>query len=257
MGAGIHGKHPDFGDFISAGLPVAADQGLVPWLGGILATVKEGLGDDWERVWDSAPTLRFWIGGGLWGGAHLQGAMIPSRDKVGRRYPLMAVVETDAPPPVTDPAQDFYDQVESALRGPVESAQALRDAISTAIGTTNGDTDIGPPPAAPATFWAANPAAGAETLLAGLAATDALRAQGLRSYWWASGDGSRASAALACGGLPDAGAVLWLMRGVDAQAMEPSDAPAHADAKIGTDNDADTPAPEPAPQGGEADVWRQ
>ena len=265
MGAGIHGKHPGFGDFIGVGLPATAAQGLLPWLDNVLANVKESLGDDWDAVWDAAPALRFWIGGGLWGGPHLRGVMIPSRDRVGRRYPLMAVLETDGAAPVTDPAQDFYDRIESVLRGPVDSAQALRDAVNAAIGDP-ADADAAP--AQPATFWAANPAAGAETLLGGLAATDALRAQGLRSYWWVSGDGARASAAIACGGLPDPGGILWLLQGVAAQALAAADDPAAAalSATCGAapadtaDTDAgigETPAPETMPQGGDADVWRQ
>ena len=89
---GIYGKHPGFGDFISAGLPALAESHMVPWWTALLSDTRDWLGDAWEPVWDNAQPIRFWIGGAVWGGPHLRGVARASRDKVGRRFPLLSLI---------------------------------------------------------------------------------------------------------------------------------------------------------------------
>ncbi|WP_299840671.1 type VI secretion system-associated protein TagF [uncultured Paracoccus sp.] len=209
---GIYGKHPGFGDFISAGLPELADRELVPWMTGILAETRDGLREDWEPAWDAALPLRFWIGGAIWGGPHLQGVARPSRDRVGRRFPLIVVAETADAPPVQQPDQNFYEVIETALAGEVPSAGALREQLAALLGDTTGAVDAAPA----ATFWAANPALDVADLLDQIEATDRLRAAAARSYWWTGATEGRASAVLACDGLPRAGELAWLLAGVPA-----------------------------------------
>ncbi|AUH64932.1 type VI secretion system-associated protein TagF [Paracoccus zhejiangensis] len=218
---GIYGKHPGFGDFISADLPELADRELVPWMTGLLAETRKGLGEDWEPVWDVALPLRFWIGGAIWGGPHLKGVARPSRDRVGRRFPLIAVAETADAPPVQHPDQDFYQVTEAALAGEVTSASALREQLAAHLGDATGAVDVAPA----ATFWAANPALDVADLLGQIEATDRQRAAAARSYWWTGATEGRASAVLACDGLPRAGELAWLLAGVPAEARVGTETP--------------------------------
>ena len=104
---GIFGKHPAFGDFLGAGLSGGLRELLEAWLNRMLPELRALWAGAWEQNWDSAPVLRFWIGAGLSGGVGLRGVMIPSRDRTGRRFPLV-VAQAGGPPPVLDAAQDFY-----------------------------------------------------------------------------------------------------------------------------------------------------
>lgn len=211
---GIYGKHPGFGDFISAGLPALADSHLVPWWTDLLAETRDWLGDRWEPVWDAAMPVRFWIGGSIWGGAHLRGVARASRDKVGRRYPLIVVAETAGSPPMLQPDQQFYRMAEAELGADLASPDDLHRRLKARTGST-GPVDA----AVSATFWAANPALDVADLLSQLDATDRVRAVGARSYWWVAPSPGRASAVLACDGLPQAGEMAWLLTGVPAEAL--------------------------------------
>lgn len=214
---GIYGKHPAFGDFISAGLPGVADSHLVPWWTGLLAETRDWLGERWEPVWDSAMPIRFWIGGAIWGGPHLRGVARTSRDKVGRRFPLIAVAETAGSPPMLQSDQGFYRGLEMELASDISSAEDLRERLSTRSGLDVGARPVDP--AVSATFWAANPALDVGDLLTQLDATDRVRAVSARSYWWVAATENRASAVLASDGLPQPGEMAWLLEGVRSDAL--------------------------------------
>ncbi|TRW99620.1 type VI secretion system-associated protein TagF [Paracoccus sp. M683] len=211
---GIYGKHPAFGDFISAGLPVLAESHMVPWWTGLLSETRDWLGDRWEPVWDASLPIRFWIGGAIWGGPHLHGVARASRDKVGRRYPLIAVAETAGSPPIVQSDQRFYRAAEAEMAAEMRSADDLQARLAA---RTGGVAMVDP--AVSATFWAANPALDVADLLTQLDATDRVRAVGARSYWWVAASEGRASAVLACDGLPQAGEMAWLLAGVHADTL--------------------------------------
>lgn len=164
MAFGLYGKHPARGDFLLSGLPGALAAPLEGWLDTALAGAREALGPRWETVWDGSGNdgagLRFWIGEAVWGQA-LCGVLLPSRDGVGRRFPLL-VLWSDPdpaalpPPPAIDPDQGWYAALAGQLRGlrdgpgptPGEGAAALLAAFPPPA----------PPPWAPAPgpegFWA-------------------------------------------------------------------------------------------------------
>ena len=78
-GPGLFGKLPEMGDFISRGVPPAQKRALDRWVTQQLATREKG-----------------WPEGGLRGLLDLGGALVlmvavPSFDKVGRRFPLVAI----------------------------------------------------------------------------------------------------------------------------------------------------------------------
>jgi type VI secretion system protein ImpM len=83
----LWGKLPAHGDFVARGLAAGERDLLDDWLSASLADARAGLGERFETVYDQAPPWRFaWRDGD---GGWQAGAMAPSMDAVGRRYPLL------------------------------------------------------------------------------------------------------------------------------------------------------------------------
>ena len=185
---GLYGKHPAKGDFIEAGLPAVLLPLIESWLDGALGEVREILGSEWQSTWARAPVVRFWIGEGVWGGP-LAGVMAASKDRVGRRFPLlMLVAGADAPaPPVCDPQQIWYDQATSHLLacfGRSEFA-APAELLAGAPYPTDpaGVTGVTMPE-----FWAVQPGPEPARLWQDVTSTDHRHAAAGRTYWWVSGE---------------------------------------------------------------------
>ncbi len=82
----LWGKLPAHGDFVCRGLDGEARDALDHWLSADLQAAREVIGDTFETIYDEAPPWRFrWQDGEGW----TAGAMAPSMDKVGRRYPVL------------------------------------------------------------------------------------------------------------------------------------------------------------------------
>jgi len=96
-GFGAFGKMPALGDFfrlrVSAGFIVGWD----PWLQGAMIDARAALGDRFDDCYMTAPVWRFTLRPGVAGAAGLIGVMMPSVDRVGRKYPLTLVAEMDMP----------------------------------------------------------------------------------------------------------------------------------------------------------------
>jgi type VI secretion system protein ImpM len=90
---GFFGKLPARGDFVSAGLPRSFVGAWDAWLQGVLPTVLRSLADGWN----DAPVWRFHLRPGLCGADPVLGVLLPSRDRVGRCFPLtIACLNTEA-----------------------------------------------------------------------------------------------------------------------------------------------------------------
>jgi type VI secretion system protein ImpM len=209
---GIIGKHPGFGDFLAHGVSDPARQGLDSWLTACLPPLRDRLGEGWERFWDEAPTLRFFVGRAL-AGRTLAGVLRPSRDRVGRRFPLILLAEGAAlPPPVVDAGQGFHAAMEAHLdrMQPGEGARSLLEGFDPALlpaAETEVDLAEGP------TVWAQRGDGDLARLLAEAAPVDHARAATARSYWWVAGP---KAIWLAQPGMPGADAMGWLLGGGDA-----------------------------------------
>jgi type VI secretion system protein ImpM len=134
--SGLYGKVPAHGDFVRRGLPTSFVAPWDAWLAAGIAAARERLGPHWDAAWDSAPAWRFALPAGACGPDAVAGVMLPSRDQVGRRFPitLAALLAPGAAPP----AADWFDALEgAALAG--RAGQADADALSAAL----------PPPDAP------------------------------------------------------------------------------------------------------------
>lgn len=206
MGRFVYGKHPAFGDFLTAGLSDVAQNRIEDWLNTGLSTLKTAWGAAWEQGFDASPTIAFWLGARLTGGAAVRGAMMPSRDKVGRRFVLLAGSEgAGALPPAVDPTDTYCADIAALLAGltpdPAKGAQGIADTLPEAEGE---DVD------ADAAFWAARDDGDQAQLWADVAFADHLRAAHGRSYWWVTGS---PTSLYATEGFPPAEALAWLMTG--------------------------------------------
>lgn len=87
---GLLGKLPAHGDFVRRGdLPPAFCAAWDAWLQAGIAAARAAIGEDrWAAVWDAAPAWRFALPAGACGPDAAAGVLVPSRDTVGRRWPL-------------------------------------------------------------------------------------------------------------------------------------------------------------------------
>lgn len=85
---GWFGKLPHLGDFASRRLPDEFIHAWDDWLQHGLVAARADLGDEWLDRTMPASLRRFWLGPGVLGSSGWAGALMPSRDRVGRRFPL-------------------------------------------------------------------------------------------------------------------------------------------------------------------------
>lgn len=230
LNAAIFGKHPGFGDFLSAGdLPGGGTQLLMDWITLTLGGWRETAGPDWQVIFDEAPALRFWVGAGPGNGVALQGVALPSRDRTGRRFPLIVAQGPAGPAPVADIDQSFYETAEAELLALRQQDRFdPREAAAHLSAVLPQQPDLHP--ANGAAFWATNPTRTPQDLLAELAGADFSHAQAGRSYWWFAAriEHGLPSGLLAGPGLPGPAEMGWLLSGgrPPAQALAPNEAEA-------------------------------
>ena len=96
---GAFGKMPSVGDFFRFGVPPGFVTAWDSWVQHGMLEVQSALGDDWDRHYMSAPIWRFCLSPGLAGPQKVIGVLMPSVDRVGRRFPLtlMAALQTPGP----------------------------------------------------------------------------------------------------------------------------------------------------------------
>jgi type VI secretion system protein ImpM len=206
MGRFVYGKHPAFGDFVTAGLSDVAQERIEGWLNASLSIVKGAWGEGWEQGFDTSPPIAFWIGARVSGAAAVRGAMRPSRDKVGRRFPLLAGHEGEGPlPPAIEPTDDYCVEIAALLAeiapDPAKGAKGIVQLLPEVQGE---DVDADP------AFWAAREDGDLAQLWADVAFADHLRAAHGRSYWWVT---TEPTSLYATEGFPPAEALAWLMMG--------------------------------------------
>ncbi len=148
---GLLGKLPAHGDFIRRGdLPSGFCAAWDAWLEAGVAAARAAIGENrWQAVWDAAPAWRFALPAGACGPEAAAGVLLPSRDTVGRRWPLtLAAVVPE--PRFAWPARWF-----AALEGVARQARDAggdADALAAAMPIPAAVM----PPADPlAGFWAA------------------------------------------------------------------------------------------------------
>ncbi|MBK7614585.1 MAG: type VI secretion system-associated protein TagF [Burkholderiales bacterium] len=95
---GWFGKLSMLGDFASRRLAPEWVRGCDVWLSACVRESRQSLGDEWMRVYLSAPVWRFAWAPGVVDAQWWFGALMPSCDSVGRYFPLLiAQARADAP----------------------------------------------------------------------------------------------------------------------------------------------------------------
>lgn len=123
----LFGKLPARRDFIARGVPNPVLEVVEPFLQGGLAQTRESLGSAWLDAFRAAPLWRFWWSRTLTG-AGAAGVLMPSVDRVGRYFPLLALAlapqgQDFALPTAADDA--WYLAVENALLGALDETADL------------------------------------------------------------------------------------------------------------------------------------
>ncbi len=211
---GVLGKHPGYGDFVRHGVDDATADALTRWIDATLTEVRDEMKADWADFWDNGQELRFWLGRKVLGQTTI-GIFRPSRDRVGRRYPLLLMAQGVAvEAPVIDRDQRPWDVLSAQMRRmqPGQGAAALLRGIDADALFVAPEPDaahqMGP------VIWAHHPEGNLDALLASAAPVDHGRAATQRSYWWSVAAPGRAPVWLAHPGLPQGAALAWCIAGV-------------------------------------------
>lgn len=180
----LFGKLPARRDFIARNVPNTVLEQLEPWLQEAMAQSKASLGTGFMEAYLNAPLWRFWWSRGL-AGAGLAGALMPSVDRVGRYFPLLAFAIAPARCDFAVPSPDdaaWYETLELALLSAL-SDEATLDGLLDRLGRL-------PPP--PASGVPADPVEG--------------------SLWWTIGGAGAAARRLAFPSLPPATSFADMLR---------------------------------------------
>jgi len=102
---GAYGKMPALGDFFRMGAPAGFVEPWDDFLQRTILEARRSLGEGFDAAFMSAPIWRFTLAAGLAGPRPAMGVLMPSIDRVGRRFPLTLVVSLDER--ATAPASHF------------------------------------------------------------------------------------------------------------------------------------------------------
>lgn len=87
---GWYGKLPCSGDFVFRRIPRTLLDELDSWMSRGLAEYRLAMPNDWREHFAAAPLWNYAIPACAGGGNTLIGLLVPSRDRVGREFPLCA-----------------------------------------------------------------------------------------------------------------------------------------------------------------------
>jgi len=248
--AGLFGKLPARGDFISRTIDRDLLRPLEDWLLPLVQTARSLLGDGWNAAWHHAPAWRFWIGPDILQGdwkrnmrSHdrpgaVTGVLLPSADRQGRHFPLVLVLADDharlMPPPVLSPPdRPWYAQCDRLL----EAARAGRDLaqVEAELSTLRAPrlpdraADMGPL-LAQTSLWGQSGGQGGMheggDVWTDIRMSDHHLAASCRSYWWTEAPGRAGDAAppisvISLAGLPDAETFAFMLTDAIPQPQEP------------------------------------
>lgn len=101
MAAGFsaYGKMPAVGDFFHLNPPPGFVRVWDDWVQAVLLTGQGVHGPYWDGYYMSAPIWRFTLTPGLAGPEKVMGVLMPSVDRVGRRFPLTLLAALPTPGP--------------------------------------------------------------------------------------------------------------------------------------------------------------
>lgn len=136
-GFGAFGKMPSVGDFFRINLPAGFVSAWDGWVQQTMLDVQAALGEAWDTRYMTAPIWRFSLAAGLAGPQKVLGVLMPSVDRVGRRFPLTlaAPMETPGPAQLDHFAEDgLFARLEDLALDALED-DMTREALETRLGT--------------------------------------------------------------------------------------------------------------------------
>jgi type VI secretion system protein ImpM len=131
-GFGAFGKIPAAGDFFRLNAPTGFVQVWDDWIQRSMLGAQAALGAGWDAAYMSAPIWRFSLSAGLAGPQKVLGVMMPSVDRVGRRFPLtlMAALPTPGPAQLDHFSEDaLFVRLEDVALDALEDTMT-RDALA-------------------------------------------------------------------------------------------------------------------------------
>jgi len=139
MMAWLFGKLPTHGDFVSRGLTPAWRDRLDVWLSAEMVRARDDLGEWFDQAFDSAPPWRVAVPVGNNDDRWFGGALSPSVDAVGRRFPLIVAFDTSDAQSAVAAAR----QCENAIYRAYDE-RLTADELCRSIGELDEATDAAP-----------------------------------------------------------------------------------------------------------------
>jgi len=220
--AGLYGKLPAHGDFLTRNLPPGFVQGWDDWLQRSVSSSQEQLGGRWLELYLTSPLWRFTISPGVVDNQVWAGVMMPCVDKVGRYFPLtlaMPYGQNASPVELMVHGEPWFQALEAiALSGLDETGsvetvnqklEVLEPAVLSGIATKSVVLDFSRPLALNMAQTEQNPLLSYPFLL------DCFLQQRLPSYslWWSTGSEQVMPSFLVSGHLPPAQMFVAMLDG--------------------------------------------
>lgn len=131
---GFYGKLPAHGDFVSRGLSPTQVTAVDNWLQAAVVSAQENLGANWLDKYLQTPAWRFVLSPGIIDGFSWAGILLPSVDRVGRYFPLMALVHLPAATCLSEflsMQQTWFAGLEDCLRAALNGRVQIDSIIDT------------------------------------------------------------------------------------------------------------------------------
>lgn len=218
---GWYGKLASLGDFAHRRLPQPFVDAMDTWLAAGMEASRQQLGPQWLDVYLTGPVWRFALAPGVLDGQWWFGVMMPSVDKVGRYFPLLAARPATIAPEsaaAVEALAAWYAHVSAAVLDtlqPQSSVESFEAALASA------------PPwvdEVPARRPSLERLAGRDRYrfdgdaalpqwVAGIGLREALQLCGGKSLWWPDHAHTPDTSLSLSPGLPDAGSFALLLEG--------------------------------------------
>ena len=127
VGFGAFGKMPAVGDFFRLNASSAFVRSWDAWIQQVMLECQAAYGAEFDALYMTAPIWRFTLPGGLAGGSKTMGVLMPSVDRVGRRFPLTLMCSLATPGP---PALDHLRETQLFSRLEEVALAALEDGFT-------------------------------------------------------------------------------------------------------------------------------